>query len=89
MDLSKLDVYPTSGNVFRGEDSARLALLIFRRFGANSAWSAWLRLMENNCSKEQYLKLVRAGEILALLDNHVTYDSPLETQELLKELDNL
>ena len=38
MDLSKLDVTVTSGNVFTGEDSAKLALLIYRRFGDNSAW---------------------------------------------------
>ena len=100
MDLSKLDVTVTSGNVFTGEDSAKLALLIYRRFGDNSAWRAWLRLMENNCGRAQYMKLVRAGEILENLDelkyadltgydSSITYIDLVETQELLKELDNL
>lgn len=95
MNLSKLDVTVTSGMVFSGEDSAKLALSIYRRFGDNSAWRAWLRLMENNCGRAQYMKLVRAGEIIEemyRIENYggCSYIEYIEKKTLLKnELENL
>ncbi len=61
--LDNLDVRTTAGEPFTGRDHARLALLVYRRFGRNaaSATAAWRRMLENNCPERDFMALVDAG----------------------------
>jgi len=63
MDLSNLTVTTTNGSKFTGEDSARLAFLIYRRFGCHleGACEAWRRMLQNDCPLSAFADLVEAG----------------------------
>lgn len=63
MSLSRYNVTTTNGEVFTGEQSAKLAFLVYVRFGRNlgSAHSAWKRMLQNNCSLMHFSELVDAG----------------------------
>lgn len=55
-----------SREVFSGDDSARLAFLLWRRFGRHDAdahWQ-WQQLLGNSCTTEQFMLLVRRGQHL-------------------------
>ena len=54
------DVVTTKGETFSHIESCRMAYLIWKRFGKNkrSAAAAWRRMLENNCSDEQFMGLV-------------------------------
>jgi hypothetical protein len=66
MNLNDLDVRTTKGDVYKGEDSARLAYQIWLRFGQKDrdALNAWHRLFGNNCFLSDFMDLVNAGKIL-------------------------
>jgi hypothetical protein len=61
-------VTTTNKEVFSVDESAELARLVFKRFGRDSdvAAAAWRRMLGNNCTVSQYLKLV----------DHAYRDSP-------------
>ncbi len=57
-------VKTTSGKYFTGEDHAKLAALIYRRFGEDlaQARAAWQRMLHNSCSVSDFrLLLENAG----------------------------
>ena len=60
----------TIGKRFTYEDYARLAALIWRRWGQDlgAARLAWCRLFENNCSEEGFLALLRVAAMLGSED---------------------
>ena len=55
-----LNITTTNKKVFRTTQSIEMARLVFLRFGEDlpSATKAWNRLLENNCSEEQFAELV-------------------------------
>lgn len=63
-------VSTTCGEAFNGDDHARMAALIYRRFGRNLEVTqlAWQRLLQNNTSTEQIRELVKNGLALERLD---------------------
>jgi hypothetical protein len=63
MNLNNLDVTTTNNEIFTGEDSARMAVYIYRRFGEDvfAACAAWCRLMQNNTSPNHFAELVQKG----------------------------
>lgn len=56
------DIKTINGEIFSHEKSCELAYLIYERFGKDldSAHSAWRRLLQNNCSKNQYNDLIKS-----------------------------
>lgn len=64
VDVSELGVTTTAGERFSGEDSAAMALLIWRRWGRDdeAAAVAWRRLMQNSCPDHQFMRLVRFAQ---------------------------
>ena len=62
-DLDALTVTTTNGSKFTGEQSAELAILVYKRFGCNmaSACAAWRRMLENNCREADFAALIMAG----------------------------
>ena len=60
MSLRILDVTTTSGQKFSGEDSAKLAYLVFRRFGDDyeAGAEAWRRMLQNDCPTYKFEELV-------------------------------
>lgn len=62
--LASLDVKTTANETFTGAESAQLAALIFKRFGRNeeTAAAAWRRLLQNNCTTDQFMALVNEVE---------------------------
>jgi hypothetical protein len=73
MKLS-MDITTTADEVFSHSDSARMAALIYRRFGRDmlSARDAWQRLLENNTDLAQFKKLVIYG-LAVLRDDELSY----------------
>lgn len=57
------DVIANDGCVFTYKDHAALAFLIWRRWGRDMAAGAvaWRRLLQNDCSDEDYAALVKLG----------------------------
>ena len=57
--MADLSIKTTTGEIFTEEDSRALATLIYRRFGrdATSATLAWNRLLQDNCTPNQYMGL--------------------------------
>ena len=66
MNLHNLSVRTTSGEVFSGQESAKMASLIYRRFGKNLPLAAfkWRQMLGNNVSNEDFLALAQAGDRL-------------------------
>lgn len=62
MDLDKLTVTTTSGDTFTGKDHAKLAQLIYARFGRDlsAATAAWRRMLQNSCTEADFEALVHA-----------------------------
>jgi hypothetical protein len=54
------DIMTTSGETFTHEQSADLALMIYRRFGRDrdAARAAWNRMLQNNCDITQFTDLL-------------------------------
>jgi hypothetical protein len=69
----------TNGETFSDDDHADLAFMVYRRFGRDSAAAtvAWNRLLQNNCSEAQFLKLVNASDYMI--------ENPWKTVERLKK----
>jgi len=65
-------VTTTAGESFTGEDSKQLARLIYRRLGRDMhvAANAWRRMLQNDCSDEQFSVLV--GDIGASAESLLT-----------------
>lgn len=63
--LDKLTVKTTASETFTGQESRRLARLIYRRFGNDRAVAllAWRRLLENNCSQSAFERLLGLNEM--------------------------
>jgi len=86
-------VKTTLGEAFSGDDHARMAALIYRRFGRDTVATrqAWQRLFENNVSIEDIRTLVRNGlalERLAELEcNNYAYAD--RTKEFARIIDNI
>lgn len=61
--LADLTVTTTSGEVFIGLDSARMAALIYRRFGRDLslALAKWREMLGNSASERQFANLVLYG----------------------------
>ena len=54
-----LDITTTAGELFTNTDSIDLARLVLRRFGdVRSAHEAWKRLLQNQCSLDDFRDLV-------------------------------
>lgn len=68
--LHKLDVTTTNGQTFSGADHARMAALIFRRFGEDTAvaCAAWRRLLGNSTTEADFAALAKAGADLLAAD---------------------
>jgi hypothetical protein len=66
MNLATNDIHTTAKDWFLGEDSARLAYLIYRRFGKEiyPAHNAWCRCLQNNSDLPSFEKMVKAGELI-------------------------
>jgi hypothetical protein len=62
-NFMNLEVTTTNKEKFTGEESALMAALIHKRFGRNDelALDRWQELLGNNCSMDQFLLLVQAG----------------------------
>lgn len=58
------DIKTTSGERFTQADSAKLAFMIFRRFGRDYAAGAvaWRRLLQNSATDADFQALVEQGE---------------------------
>lgn len=54
------DIKTVNGDSFTYQQSCNLAYMIYRRFGQdlNSAHRAWCRMLQNNCTVNQYSDLV-------------------------------
>ncbi len=66
------DFTTVSGERFPKEDSALLALLIYRRFGRNAiaATAAWRRLLMNDCRIEEFQRLIDYAQTLHGVEEH-------------------
>jgi hypothetical protein len=55
-----MTITTTNGESFTDQEHAEMARLIYKRFGRDpkSATKAWQRLMENNCTEQQFMELV-------------------------------
>lgn len=64
--LSHLDIYTMSLELFTGDDSAKMAYLIHRRFGKDFEVShqKYKNLLRNNCSAQQFDILIQRGKEL-------------------------
>lgn len=62
--IEKLAVRTTAGDIFTGDESAKLAALIFKRFGreVEPAVAAWRRMLGNNTTSADFLELVEWAE---------------------------
>ena len=60
MDLDALTVTTTNGKKFTGLQHARMAYLVYQRFGEDmsAAAEAWRRLLQNNCEDWRFEELV-------------------------------
>lgn len=58
-------VETTAGEVFSGENTELMALLIYKRFGRDqeAATAAWRRLLGNSATTDDFMKLVYACDI--------------------------
>lgn len=65
-------VTTTSGDVFTTVETVDLARLILKRFGHDikAATAAWCRLLENNCSEEQFVEIVDYPEHTPHCEGH-------------------
>jgi len=66
--MSKNDpngITTTAGEVFSGEDTELMALLVYKRFGRDqeAATAAWRRLLGNNATTADFLRLVHACDM--------------------------
>ena len=63
--MTDLNVITTKGERFTEAENFKLAKLIYKRFGNDliEATAAWNRLLENNCSQSDFLRLVRGISI--------------------------
>jgi hypothetical protein len=63
LDLDTLTVTTTNGSLFTGEQSAKLAILVYKRFGCNmsAACKAWRRMLESNCPEADFAALISTG----------------------------
>ena len=58
--MTDQDIKTTSGETFSYHNSCLMAYLVYLRFGRDldSATAAWNRLLQNNCTKDQFFGLV-------------------------------
>ncbi len=94
MRLSSLDIITANKcEVFTGYQSAKLAALVFLRFGRDyeSALHAWRRLLQNGTPSEQFAELVEKGiqimrhESLGFVDSQFSDDEHEAFQKMLEE----
>ena len=54
------DVITTDGSTFTYEQSADMALMVYRRFGhdVDAAAAAWRRLLQNDCETADFIDLL-------------------------------
>ena len=81
-----MDITTTAGEVFTHADSARMAALVYRRFGRDLvvARDAWRRLMGNNTGFAQFKKLVIYG--LAVIQHDELSDNPNQSDKTIVQL---
>jgi len=65
-DNTTTDVTTIYGEIFTADESARLAWLIYKRFGRDlvSSAVAWRRMLGNDCDDHVFEKLVTRGRKL-------------------------
>jgi len=87
MKLSSLDIV-TVGTVskrelFTGYQSAKLAALVFLRFGRDpeSALAAWQRMLQNNAPRSHYEELVEKGLLIMRHESFGYVDSQFSDEE--------
>ena len=53
-----------NGEKFSHQDSCNMAYMIYKRFGKDidSAHSAWCRMLQNNCTVNQFIALIKSSE---------------------------
>ena len=62
-----MDTITTAGERFTMDDHARLAWMVFIRFGRSieAGASAWRRMLQNGCTDRDFRDLVYQGQELA------------------------
>jgi hypothetical protein len=55
------DIHTTAKEIFSALESTQLARLIYKRFGRDipAAADAWRRLLQNNCTDNQFIELLQ------------------------------
>lgn len=77
------NITTTAGETFSMDDHARMAWLIFVRFGRNieAGAAAWRRMLQNSATEEDFEELVNAGALLAVEGErqaHAAYGKELD-----------
>jgi hypothetical protein len=94
MKLSSLDIITANKcEVFTGYQSAKLAALVFLRFGRDGegALIAWRRLLQNSTPANQFAELVNKGlgimrrESLGFVDAQFSEEEHEAFQKMLEE----
>jgi len=70
------DVTTTAGERFSASDSAKLAFLIYKRFGRDlsTAAVAWRRLLQNSTPESAFRSLASEGEEIMLKEDRFIGD---------------
>jgi hypothetical protein len=65
LNMERFAVTTTTGRRFSGEKTARLAALIYERFGYETpaAASAWRRMLGNTCTDADFVQLAQLGQL--------------------------
>ena len=94
MKLTSLDIITANNcEVFTGYQSAKLAALVFLRFGRDEipAIAAWRRLLQNTTPIEQFAELVNKGlaimrhESLGFIGNQFSKEELEAFEKMLEE----